>query len=127
MNKSYRVVFTGLHQTEEYFKSRIFTLGVSPESAVEILKKAPVTLKETESLEYVKKYARAITLAGGNVDIISNDSSSSINSKNMAIPGLSSFTQCPQCGHRQPKKMLCERCSLKGLQNLSEVRFAGYY
>ncbi|MBN2418981.1 MAG: hypothetical protein JXL81_06320 [Deltaproteobacteria bacterium] len=110
MSKKYRVVFTGLLNTEEFFISRISALGVSPENACEILKKAPVILKEAESFDYIKRYAMAVTDAGGNVDIISCESLNSIKSKKGEIPGLSSFTQCPQCGYRQPKKEICLRC-----------------
>ena len=110
MNKVYRVVFTGLLQTEEYFKSRISMLGVSPENANKILEKAPVVLKEAESFEYIQRYARAIEKAGGNVNIRSCDSECSIKTESKVIPGMSSFTQCPRCGHRQPKKELCVRC-----------------
>jgi len=110
MDKVYRVVFTGLLRTEEYFKNQISLLGVSPEAAEEILKKTPVVLKEAESLDYIKKYARAITSAGGNVNIYSSDSTGHLGSHPLTIPGMSSFTQCPQCGHRQPKKELCVKC-----------------
>ena len=110
MNKVYRVIFTGLLQTEEYFKSRISMLGVSPEEADIILKKAPVILKEGTSLEYIKRYAGAIIVAGGNVDIQSFDTETGTESETEGIPGMSSFTQCSRCGHRQPKKELCVRC-----------------
>ena len=110
MNKMYRVVFTGLLQPEKYFKTRISRLGVSPEDADKMLKKAPVVLKEAESIEYIKKFAMAITRAGGNVDIRACKFAESKKSGQGTIPGMSSFTQCPQCGHRQPKKELCVRC-----------------
>ncbi len=110
MNKMYRVVFIGLIQTEEYFRSRISRLGVSPEDADKILERAPVVLKEAESLDYIQKYARAVIDAGGNVDIRRCDSAGSLKTESNGIPGMSSFTQCPQCGHRQPKKELCVRC-----------------
>ena len=110
MNKVYRVIFTGLFRTEEYFKSRISMLGVSPEEADKILRKAPVVLKEGESLEYIKRYAGAIIVAGGNVDIESFDAETGTETESIVIPGMSSFTQCPQCGHRQPKNKLCVRC-----------------
>ena len=110
MNKIYRVVFTGLLRTEEYFKTRISMLGVSPEEADKILKKAPVVLKEAESLVYIKRYAGAIIAAGGNVDIQSFDTETGTAREKELIPGMSSFTQCPRCGHRQPKKDLCVRC-----------------
>ena len=110
MNKVYRVVFTGLLRTEEYFKDRISLLGVSHATADEILKKAPVILKEAESLDYIKKYAHAITEAGGNVNVYSCNSADNMETGLRTIPGMSSFTQCPQCGYRQPKNELCVRC-----------------
>lgn len=109
MNKVYRVVFTGLHQAEDFFRNRISMLGVSPETVDEMLRKAPVVLKEAESLEYIKKYAKAITSAGGNVNIAACNPVKHVET-GPTIPGMSSFTQCPQCGHRQPKKNMCVRC-----------------
>lgn len=110
MNKVYRIIFTGLQQTEEYFKTRISSLGVSPEDANKILEKAPVVLKEGESLDYIKRYAGAIIAAGGNVNIQSFDSVERAETEPGEIPGMSSFTQCPQCGHRQAKNEQCVRC-----------------
>ena len=110
MNKVYRVIFTGLLQTEEFFKKRISMLGVSPEDAARMVEKAPVVLKEGSSLDYIKRYAGAIIAAGGNVDIQSFESEIPIKTGPNEIPGMSSFTQCPRCGHRQPKKALCVRC-----------------
>lgn len=110
MNKFYRVIFTGLLTKEEHFKSRISVLGVSREDADKILEKAPVVLKEAESLEYIKKYARAITNAGGKVDIISWSSAGTLETEHAEIPGMSSFTQCTQCGYRQQKSKQCVRC-----------------
>jgi hypothetical protein len=107
----YRVVFTGLACTEEHFKGYISRLGISSNDTETILKKAPVVLKEGDSLEYIKKYADAITRAGGKVHIQSfGNAGTRVNSKK-TIPGMSSFTQCPQCGFRQHKSKICERCS----------------
>lgn len=108
----YRIIFTGLLQTKEFFKTRITMLGISPQEADKILEKAPVILKEAESLEYIERYARAIINAGGNVDIRSYYSADSTETEPESIPGMSSFTQCPRCGHRQSKKKLCERCGV---------------
>lgn len=112
MNKMYRIIFTGLLQTKEFFKTRITMLGISPQEADKIIEKAPVILKEAESLEYIERYARAIINAGGNVDIRSYYSAGRTETEPGLIPGMSSFTQCPRCGHRQPKKKLCERCGV---------------
>jgi len=110
MNKMYRIIFTGLLQTKEFFKTRITMLGISPQEADRILEKAPVILKEAESLEYIERYARAIINAGGNVDIRAYYSAGSAETEPGSIPGMSSFAQCPRCGHRQPKKKLCDKC-----------------
>ena len=111
MNKVYRVVFLGLHQREKYFKSRISTLGVSTSAVDAMINKAPVVLKESESLEYARKYATAITRAGGRASISTFNAIDKEHDDCINIPTMSSFTQCPQCGHRQTKKELCERCS----------------
>jgi hypothetical protein len=107
----YRVVFTGLTRTEEYFKDYISRLGISSDDTETILKKAPVVLKEGDSLEYLKKYADAITRAGGKVYIRSCKNTGARVNRTKTIPGMSSFTQCPQCGLRQHKNKKCERCS----------------
>jgi hypothetical protein len=107
----YRVVFTGLACTEEHFKGYISRLGISSNDTETILKKAPVVLKEGDSLEYIRKYADAITRAGGKVYIQPCRNKNNSENNTNSIPGMSSFTQCPQCGFRQQKSMKCERCS----------------
>lgn len=119
MNKSYRVVFLGLSQKEEYFKSQVSLLGVSPETVDAMIKKAPVVLKESKSLEYAKKYAAAVTRAGGKTSISLFNAIDKEHADCINIPAMSSFTQCPQCGHRQSKKELCERCSFAFKKNIS--------
>ncbi len=111
MSKVYKVVFLGLSEREELFKERMSSLGISSEKANKMIKKAPVVLKENESLDFLKKYAAAITGAGGWVKIFS----CSLKEKGDAesnIPAMDSFIQCPQCGFRQLKEEECVKCGL---------------
>lgn len=111
MNKVYKVVFFGLSEKEELFKERISSLGISLEKANKMIKKAPVVLKENESLDYLKKYAAAITGAGGWVKIFTSSLREEAGDKSN-IPAMASFIQCPQCGFRQLKKEKCDKCGL---------------
>lgn len=106
----YRVVFTGLTRTEEYFKGHIARLGITSRETDTMIKKAPVVLKEDDSLEFIRKYARAITKAGGDVYIQTCEDRCMSENLSSCVEGMSSFTQCTQCGHRQQKMVKCERC-----------------
>jgi hypothetical protein len=106
----YRVVFTGLTRTEEYFKGHIARFGITPGDTDYMIKKAPVVLKEADSLEFIRKYAKAIMQAGGDVYIQTCKEKRMDEKFSRYVKGMSSFTQCPRCGHRQQKKVECERC-----------------
>lgn len=112
MGKVYKVVFLGLSEREDIFKKNISSLGVSCSAAEEMIEKAPVVLKENESLDFLKKYAAAITGAGGNVSIYTSPDNSGTSDKYRDIPTMASFTQCPQCGFRQLKEDKCVKCGL---------------
>ena len=111
MNKVYKVVFLGPLNKEALFKQRMSSLGISPEKADQMIKKAPVVLKENSSLDYLEKYAAAITEAGGRVKIftcsLQEDSSGRPD-----IPTMAHFIQCPRCGFRQLKTKECAKCGL---------------
>lgn len=116
MSKRYRVIFLGLLKTEEFFKEKMSMLGVSPEVSEEIINKAPVILKEDTSLEYLTKYAKAVSNAGGKVDIRSCKTAKS-DDANVNIEPLKNFTLCPQCGYKQLKKKLCEKCGFSFIKD----------
>lgn len=109
MSKIYKVILLGLLEKKEFFKKNMSILGVSPEVMEEIINKVPVILKEGTSLEYLTRYTKAISDAGGRVDIrsykIGNSDEDIIN-----IEPLENFTLCPQCGYKQLKKNACEKC-----------------
>lgn len=109
MSKIYKVILLGLLEKRESFKKNMSMLGVYPEVMEEIINKVPVILKEGKSFEYLKRYAKAISDAGGRVDIrsyeIENSDDDIIN-----IEPLKNFTVCPQCGYKQLKKNACEKC-----------------
>ena len=111
MDKVYKVVFLGLSEKEETFKGKISSLGISLEKAEKMIKKAPVVLKENESLDYLKKYAAAITGAGGWVRIYTCPVKSSAEGE-ADIPAMANFMQCPQCGFKQLKEEGCVKCGM---------------
>ena len=122
MSRRYKVIFLALQETEDFFKKKMSILGVIPEVSEEIINKAPVILKEHTSLEFLKKYAKAISEAGGKVVIRSINIGSS-DEDILNIEPLKNFTLCPQCGYKQLKKKACEKCgfSLRRDNILSET------
>lgn len=111
MTKVYKVVFLGLSEKEEIFKEKISSLGLSFEKAEKMIKKAPVVLKENKSLDYLKKYAAAITGAGGWVRIYTCPVKGTADGES-DIPTMASFMQCPQCGFKQLKGEGCIKCGM---------------
>jgi ribosomal protein L32 len=63
------------------------------------------------SFEEAKRYASAITRAGGKVKLegYSISEKEQIN-KSLKIKTLENFIMCPQCGHKQLKESSCVRC-----------------
>jgi len=114
MVKKYRIIFLGLYETRGIFSTGMSQLGV-PETVVEqIISKAPVILKEDLSPGYAKQYADAVHHAGGKVDIQEYniiDKSKQVKAT-LRIEPLENFTMCPQCGHKQLKTDVCNRCKL---------------
>lgn len=110
MNRVYRVVFLGLLEKEEYFKSRMSKMGISPDLVENIIEKAPVVLKESQSLEYIRKYAEAVYRAGGDVNIRACNAGDPVRDDSGDIPAMDEFTQCPQCGYKQIKNKTCTKC-----------------
>jgi hypothetical protein len=113
MNKTYLVLFQGLIEQEDSFKNRVFSLGVSSDTAETILRKAPVILKSGMSAEKAKKYATAFREAGARVTIIQkmrDSKEASMESSPISIPTFGDFTMCPECGMKQPRGKSCERC-----------------
>ncbi len=109
MDRKYKVVFFDLIEEKEFFKEKMLILGVSLEVSEEIINRAPVTLKVDASLEYLKKYAKAVSDAGGRVNIrplkAGNSHDDIIN-----IEPFENFTLCSRCGHKQLKKKVCVKC-----------------
>ena len=102
MEKVYRVVFQGLVGEETAFRERMGDLGVPAEVVVRLLRSAPVEMKRDLSLRDARGYADAVQDAGGRVSIQEHG--------RVEIPSLGAFTKCPECGMKQLRKRLCERC-----------------
>jgi len=114
MDKRYQVIFSNLHKDEDYFKDQMRRLGVPEAVSKEIIKKAPVVLKQDLSLKDARIYADAVYNAGGRVTIrtagILEDNGENGSSFNV-VP-LKHFTVCPECGYKQFKKGTCIKCGL---------------
>ncbi len=112
MIKGYRVIFLGLNESIDIFMQGMSRLGVSPDMVDKMIDKAPVILKEEMTLEYARRYAEAIQYAGGKVRIQENGmlNPTGKTTRSFNIPTLENFIMCPECGYKQLKSKLCERC-----------------
>jgi ribosomal protein L32 len=112
MIKCYRVIFLGLNESIDNFMQGMSRLGVSSDMVNKMMGKAPVILKEQMTLEYARRYAEAIQYAGGRVRIQENGLLNATEKahRSFNIPTLENFIMCPQCGYKQLKSRLCERC-----------------
>ncbi len=112
MKKTYHIVFQGLSAPEETFRERMEALGVEPETVTRILGHAPVIMKQGLTLGPARLYAEAVQEAGGKVTIQEYGwiHESEWPAARSNIPSLDEFTMCPQCGMKQLRKALCERC-----------------
>ena len=112
MTKKYRVVFFGLIGSEEAFRDRMSTLGVSSPTVDEIIEKAPVILKGGMTLKDAGHYADAVQLSGGEVNIQEYGliEEPGRTNKSLNIQPLESFVMCPECGYKQLKEKACVKC-----------------
>jgi len=111
MEKLYRVVFQGLAGEEPAFRKRMGDLGVPAEVVVRLLRSAPVEMKRDLSLRDARGYADAVQDAGGRVSIQEHGRIEGERHPDRdGIPSLGAFTKCPECGMKQLRKRLCERC-----------------
>lgn len=114
IDKTYKVVFSGLVKEEGYFKRQMLRLGVSEIISEGIIKKSPVILKKGLSFKDARTYADAVAQAGAKV-LIQVEDSMVENCEEGGLSGvisLKNFTMCPQCGYKQLKTERCIRCGL---------------
>jgi hypothetical protein len=110
--KNYRVLFLGLLEDVAIFKERMSEFGVKPQTAEQIVLKAPVVMKAGMPLAHARRYAEAVQRAGGKVSIHQENSHGETKPLNrpLHIKPLEYFTMCNQCGHKQPRGEQCARC-----------------
>jgi ribosomal protein L32 len=114
MEKIYRVVFQGLVDGEEAFQERMNGLGVPPEVVERLLRSAPVEMKRGLSLRDARSYADAVQGAGARVSIQEHGQVAEEGRRERGrIHSLKAFTQCPECGMKQLRKDVCERCGCR--------------
>ncbi|MFC1884228.1 hypothetical protein ACFL2O_05615 [Thermodesulfobacteriota bacterium] len=109
------VVFFGLTVEREVFHERMSRMGVDPIQIDEIIKRAPIIMKDEMDSYAARRYADAVQDAGGRAVIRENGSidEQRITGKPVAIASFEDFTMCPHCGHKQPKGNICEKCHSK--------------
>ena len=115
MNKKYRVLFHGLIEDKTVFKTKMTRLGAPSGTVDRIIREAPIILKRDLTLGGARQYADVVQDAGGIVTIQENgyfEESKSIDSSNSFV-SFKDITMCPECGFKQPKGEICERCGFK--------------
>jgi hypothetical protein len=115
MNKKYRVLFHGLIEDKAVFKTQMKHLGVPSGTVDRIIREAPIILKGGFTLAGARKYADVVQDAGGIVTIQENgyfEESTRIEVSN-SFASFKDITMCPECGLKQPKGKICERCGFK--------------
>ena len=116
MAKKYRVVFHGLIKRDrEAFEAGMLRLGAQAEIVAKMFEKIPVILRGDLNLGDARKYADAVQDAGGRVTIQENgyfEESRDMNAS-VSIAPFNEFTMCPECGLKQQKGEICERCGFR--------------
>jgi hypothetical protein len=108
----YRVVFLGLSEREDAFKTGMEGFGVATSITEEIIQKAPVVLKGGLTLSAAQRYGAAVQKAGGRIVIQSyrNSVGPPVRHPKASIEPMENFTMCPECGYKQHKTTFCLRC-----------------
>ena len=115
MNKKYHVLFHGLIEDKIFFKTQMTRLGAPSETVDRIIREAPIILKRDLTLGDARQYADVVQDAGGMVTIQENgyfEESKRIDSSNSFV-SFKDITICPECGLKQPKGKICERCGFR--------------
>ena len=115
MNKKYHVLFHGLIEDKIFFKTQMTRLGAPSETVDRIIREAPIILKRDLTLGDARQYADVVQDAGGMVTIQENGyfkESKRIDSSNSFV-SFKDITMCPECGLKQPKGKICERCGFR--------------
>jgi len=124
MTKKYRVLFHGLSDNEERFKSRMALLGAPPEVVDKMISMGTVVLKQDLTLEFSSRYAEAVREAGGIVEVQEHGYFEEATRPMNYIAPFKDFTMCPECGLKQQKSETCLRCGFRFVKpgNRSEQR-----
>ncbi len=129
MTKKYRVIFQGLGEDRERFKSRMARLGVRPDSVDLMIEKAPVIMKQGLSFELSMRYANAVRKAGGIAEVLECTDLERTEDPAVSIASFTDFVMCPQCGLKQHKARHCVKCGFrlaKAEHRLESKNAAGY-
>jgi hypothetical protein len=111
----YLVVFHGLSGSPDLFRRRMRGFGAPAHAIERMMEEAPLILKRGLQLEYARRYADAITQAGGLVTVAEHRHPNPVANRahDVSIASFGSFTMCPRCGFKQLKKPVCDRCGFR--------------
>jgi hypothetical protein len=115
IKKTYRILFQGLIRDREAFKDRMAAMGVPVDAVEKMIQGAPIVLKGRLGPDEARKYADAVLEAGGHVTIQEDGylEDSALNGPGPDIPSFERFTMCPECGLKQERGVVCQRCGYR--------------
>ncbi len=108
--KKYQLLFGGLLGDEKRFRNMMARRGVKHSLVDQMLREAPVIVKQNLSLETARKYADALSAMGAKVTILDQDPQENQKESSNKVTPMSSFLPCPRCGLVQPETDVCPRC-----------------
>ncbi|RLB84575.1 MAG: hypothetical protein DRH15_04570 [Deltaproteobacteria bacterium] len=126
-NKKYRLLFSGLIGDVVIFKEKMARKGVKQALVEQMLKEAPIIIKQNLTLEAARKYADSLSEMGARITILDQLPQDSSERRNKAPTPMSHFVLCPRCGLVQQGNHVCARCGLDlaGLRSGGESSVSG--
>lgn len=111
--KMYQLLFAGLLGEEKKFREMMHVMGVRPSLVDQMLREAPIIVKQNLSLQSARKYAELMSAMGAKITILDQFPQSGDEQETEPPSPMSSFVPCPQCGLVQSNDDICPRCGFR--------------
>ncbi len=111
--KMYQLLFAGLLGEEKKFREMMYHQGVRPSLVDQMLREAPIIVKQNLSLKAARKYAELLSAMGARITILDQFSQQDDEQDTEPPTPMSSFVPCPQCGLVQSNVNVCPRCGFR--------------
>ncbi|GEM_PF-3197781 len=111
--KKYQLVFMGLWSDERRFREMMSLRGVKPSLIDQMLREAPIIVKQNLSMQSARKYAETLSAMGARVTILDQTPPEKERNGGSGLTPMSSFVPCPQCGLVQSGSDTCPRCGFR--------------